>query len=397
MKRDRSGGIITVVHGATIIKGFLSVLVMMVLLFSIIGVMTSLRPEYRLSSESVNAMTDQISGKMLYSLLANENHYFFSVLPEGKSSSKITQQVLKLSTNISLDDPRSLLGRELPGFSIFDSEILVAGEGTNYTNMPYESSPPNDILNDKQEAATQNLAEIVEPTKEPVQPPAMTTNGKKVVYIYNTHNRESFLPYLKGVIDPNLAYHSQINITKLGSRLLQDLESKGIGSSLEKTDIQANLNKKGMSYTQSYQESRSIAVSAMGNNRDLDYLIDIHRDSKRKNNTTITINGKQYAKIAFVIGSNNPNPEKNIELATKLHHAIEEKYPGLSRGVLKQGGKGRNGVYNQDLSTNAMLIEVGGVDNTFEEMYLTIDAFANVFSEFYWDAKEVSAPVTEKK
>ncbi|MFJ7974989.1 stage II sporulation protein P [Peribacillus sp. NPDC096379] len=397
MKRNRSGGIITVVHGATIIKGFLSVLVMMVLLFSIIGVMTSLRPEYRLSSESVNAMTDQISGKMLYSLLANENHYFFSALPEGKSSSNITQQVLKLSANISLDDPRSLLGRELPGFSIFDSEILVAGEGTNYTNMPYESSPPNDVLNDEREASIQNLDGIVEPAKEPVKTPAMTTDGKKVVYIYHSHNRESFLPYLKDVTAPNLAYHSQINITKLGLKLLQDLESKGIGSSLEKTDVQANLNKKGLKYTKSYQESRSIAVSAMDNNRDLDYLIDIHRDSKRKKNTTITINGKQYAKIAFVIGSNNPNPEKNIALATKLHHAIEKKYPGLSRGVLKQGGKGNNGVYNQDLSGNAMLLEVGGVDNTFEEMYLTIDAFANVFSEFYWDAKEVNVPVTEKK
>ena len=36
-----------------------------------------------------------------------------------------------------------------------------------------------------------------------------------------------------------------------------------------------------------------------------------------------------------------------------------------------------------------MLIEIGGVDNTFEEMYLTADAFADVFSEFYWDAKAV--------
>ena len=40
---------------------------------------------------------------------------------------------------------------------------------------------------------------------------------------------------------------------------------------------------------------------------------------------------------------------------------------------------GNNGVYNQDLSDNAMLIEIGGVDNTFEEMYLTVDAFADVF------------------
>ena len=99
--------------------------------------------------------------------------------------------------------------------------------------------------------------------------------------------------------------------------------------------------------------------------------------------------GKSYAKIAFVIGRNNPNYEKNAALANKLHQAIEKKYPGLSRGVMKQGGAGHNGVYNQDLSSNALLIEIGGVDNTFEEMYLTVDVFADVFSEFYWDAKAV--------
>ena len=68
---------------------------------------------------------------------------------------------------------------------------------------------------------------------------------------------------------------------------------------------------------------------------------------------------------------------------------MEEKYPGLSRGIIKHNSSGNNSVYNQDLSNKAMLIEIGGVDNTFEEMYLTADAFADVFSEFYWDAKAV--------
>ena len=119
-----------------------------------------------------------------------------------------------------MDDPRSLLGRELPGFSIFDNEILVAGEGTNYTNMPYESSPPLDVLNEERDASLQNLDEIEEPEKKyKDQPTQHTTNGRKVVEIYHSHNRESYLPYLKGVTNPNLAYHSEINITKLGARI----------------------------------------------------------------------------------------------------------------------------------------------------------------------------------
>ncbi|MGE8017907.1 stage II sporulation protein P [Peribacillus frigoritolerans] len=397
MKRRNSPGIITAIHGSTIIKTFLGILALLLFVFSVSGVMTSLRPEYRISSNSVHTVANQFSGKMLFSMLANENHYLFNALPEGKQESIITNQLIKVSTNISLEDPRSLLGRELPGFSIFDNEILVAGEGTNYTNMPYESSPPVDVLNEERDASLQNLDEIKEPDKGVNNQPNQTTNGRKVVEIYHSHNRESYLPYLKGVTDPDLAYHSKINITKLGERMVEDLADKGIGSSLDKTDIMGNLNNKGLNYAKSYQESRKSVQTALANNKDLEYLIDIHRDSKRKKHTTITIRGKEYAKIAFVIGGNNPNYEKNAALANKLHKALEKKYPGISRGVMKQGGSSHNGIYNQDLSGNAMLIEVGGVDNTFEEMYLTVDAFTEVFSEFYWDAKAVDNPTGDSE
>ncbi|MFA1711609.1 stage II sporulation protein P [Peribacillus frigoritolerans] len=397
MKRRNSPGIITAIHGSTIIKTFLGILALLLFVFSVSGVMTSLRPEYRISSNSVHTVANQFSGKMLFSMLANENHYLFNALPGGKQESIITNQLIKVSTNISLEDPRSLLGRELPGFSIFDNEILVAGEGTNYTNMPYESSPPVDVLNEERDASLQNLDEIEEPEKGVADQPKQTTNGRKVVEIYHSHNRESYLPYLKGVTNPDLAYHSKINITKLGERMVEDMADKGIGSSLDKTDIMGNLNNKGLNYAKSYQESRKSVQTALANNKDLEYIIDIHRDSKRKKHTTININGKDYAKIAFVVGGNNPNFEKNAALANKLHKALEKKYPGISRGVMKQGGAGHNGVYNQDLSGNAMLLEIGGVDNTFEEMYLTVDAFTEVFSEFYWDAKAVDNPTGDSE
>ena len=236
---------------------------------------------------------------MLFSLLANENHYFFSVLPEGGESLNLSKGLLKLSTNISLDDPRSLLGRELPGFSIFDNEILVAGEGTDYTNMPYESSPPRDVLNEEKDATLQNVDQIEESKPEIKEPPAQTTNGRKVVEIYHTHNRESFLPYLKGVTNPDLAFHSKINITKLGQHLQNDLVDKGIGASFDSTDIMAVLNNKGLNYSKSYEESRKEVESAMATNKDLDYFIDIHRDSRRKKDTTITFNGKIICKNCF--------------------------------------------------------------------------------------------------
>ena len=132
--------------------------------------------------------------------------------------------------------------------------------------------------------------------------PSNTTGDRDVVYVYFSHNRESFLPYLQGVTNPNHAYHSQVNVTNIGDKLKEELEKVGIGTVVDKTDIEAKLKEKGLSFARSYQESRTVVEAAVTQNRDLNYLIDIHRDSRRKKDTTIEINGKTYAKLAFVIG-----------------------------------------------------------------------------------------------
>ena len=101
MKRRYSPGIITVVHGTTIIRSFLVVFVLLLFVFSLSAIMTSLKPEYRLSSNSIHTVTNQFTGKMLFTLLANENQYFFSALPEGQEAPNISRELFTLSTNIS--------------------------------------------------------------------------------------------------------------------------------------------------------------------------------------------------------------------------------------------------------------------------------------------------------
>lgn len=391
MKKFRGQGIVVTVHATSIVKVAVAFMLFLLLIFSVSGLMTSLKPEYRLSSSSVNNVATNMTGEWLYQLMGLENHYFLQTLPEGSHTPKVTNLMFKLSTNINLDDPRSLLGRELPGFSLFDGKIIVAGEGTNYTNLPIESAPPIEVLKAEQEAALQNTDSIDSGTGSTgTEKPPLTTGERKVVYVYFTHNRESYLPYLKGVTDPDSAYHSQINVMNIGDKLKEQLESRGIGTSVEKEDIQANLNKKGLGYGQSYQESRPVVQAAMAGNSELQYLIDIHRDSKRKDMTTKVINGQSYAKLVFVVGAEHSNYESNLKLATELHELLQKKYPGLSRGVIEKKGAGTNGKFNQDLSEKAVLIEFGGVDNTFEELYRSSDALADVFSEYYWQAEKVN-------
>ncbi|MBB6445966.1 stage II sporulation protein P [Bacillus benzoevorans] len=396
MKSQKFDRVMIAVKGTSIVKAVIGFILFLLLIFSVSGLLTSLNPQYRPASNSVNSAASNITGEMLYHLMGWENHYFLDGLPAEALTPKLSAYLFKLTTNINLDDPRSLLGRELPAFSLFDTEILVAGEGTNYTNMPIESAPPMEILHAEQEAALQNIEglESGSGTESPESPPN-STGDRKVVYVYFTHNRESFLPYLEGVTNPNLAFHSQLNVTRIGDKLKEELEKRGIGTVVDKTDVQANLSKKGWSYVQSYQESREIVEAAVSGDRDLTYLIDIHRDSRRKQHTSIMINGKSYAKLAFIVGGEHANYEKNLAFANQLHDLLQQKYNGLSRGTFTKAGAGTNGKFNQDLSEHAILVEFGGVDNTFEELNRSAEALADVVSEYYWQAEKVNQPVSE--
>ncbi|MEK5325104.1 stage II sporulation protein P [Aeribacillus sp. FSL M8-0254] len=368
-----------------ILAGFFLIIFM----FFITGLLTSIKIEYRPASSSIHEITGNINGRMFLHLLNFENRYFSQGLEESKPDFSVSSVLFQLTTSINPDDPRSLLGRELPGFTLFDGDIIVAGEGTNYTNMPIESAPPTEVLLEEREASIDKL-EDVEGEEKPKQSPNLTTNGKKVVFIYHTHTTESYYPLLNGAKSP---FHSKANVTLVGEKFGQELEERGIGAVVDKTNFQTVLNEKKWKYYKSYDVSRPVVQEALASNRDLQYIFDIHRDSQKRDKTTITINGKSYAKIAFVIGGNNPNADKNKKIAQNLHKLFEKKYPGLSRGVFSKKGEGVNGVYNQDLSENSLLIEFGGVDNNMEELSRTVEAVANIFSEYYWQAEKVSGSV----
>lgn len=361
-------------------------LMSVIILFIFIGVLTTISPAYRFSSQTISEWTSKIESSTFLYLLGLENRAFQQAYPKDEALPQLSTTIFQLATSVKPNDPRSLLGHELPGFSAFDTKIVIAGEGTDYTNLPFESAPPlEEILKDRQ-------AKMDEPPEEKqVKKDTPSTGKRDVVYIYSSHSRESFLPQLPEVTDPDQAYHSKVNITMVGDRFNKALQANGIGASVEKTDIMKVLNDKGWDFAQSYKASREVVQEAFSSNKDIQYLFDLHRDASPRKKTTITINGKDYAKIMFVVGAENPNYEKNLAFASKLQDLIDEKQPGLSRGVITKKGAGTNGIFNQDLSENSLLIEFGGVYNNLEELYRTADILADIFSEFYWDAEKVDA------
>jgi stage II sporulation protein P len=392
MRSYKASNYVVAINMSTILKGMLIFVVGLLSVFSITGILTSLNPEYRITSNSLNQAASNVKGDALYKILALENRSFNQILTEEEQAlPNFSSLLFQVATNVSFEDPRSFLGRELPGFSIFDGDILVAGEGTDFTNMPIESVPPPEALEAGNEAPLKNVENFNESDQKSgdVSPP-LSTGDKKTVHLYFTHTRESYLPYLEGVTNPDSAMHSEVNVTKVGDMVKKHLEGLGIGTTIDKTDVIANLNNKGLDYWAAYQESRPLVQAAMTSNKDLLYLVDIHRDSQRRAVTTGTINGKSYAKLAFVVGEEHPNYEQNLKVATELHKLLEANYKGISRGVIAKRGSGTNGKFNQDLSSNAMLLEFGGVDNTFEELERSAQAFAEVFAEYYWQAEKVN-------
>ncbi|MET3699304.1 stage II sporulation protein P [Bacillus oleivorans] len=390
MKPYRRQSPFITIQGIHIVKAVGIFVIVMFLLFSLSGVITKLNDSFRLSSLNVHNAVADLNIEMVYAVMGTENRYFLEGLPKSEQKISLAKPLIAMATNIEFEDPTSFLGRELPGLYAYQQKVIAPRDGSDYTDMPIESTPSiKEIEKDVPVKNTEDIdpAPAVEDT---APPPEQTTGEKDVVYIYSAHNRESFLPHLEGVTDPDLAYHSEVNITKVGDRLKEELEQRGIGTAVDKTDIYGKIINDGLDYTESYDIARPVVQEALAANRDVSYVMDIHRDAQPRGKTTIEINGKTYAQIMFVIGRENPNFEKNKRIAEELHNRLNEVYPGISRKVVSKAGTGVDGVYNQDLLGNALLIEMGGYENNFEELYNTAEAFAEVFSEYYWQAEAVN-------
>ncbi|MEK0314839.1 stage II sporulation protein P [Cohnella sp. 56] len=211
-----------------------------------------------------------------------------------------------------------------------------------------------------------------------VQAPA---SGRQV-YIYHTHNRESWKNVAtqtngSSIDDP------KINITLVGDRLGTALQKRGVSALVADDDITERLALNNLGFSQSYTESRKIVQTAMKTNESLGYFFDIHRDGDvPRKQTTVTLGGKTYARVLFVIGMGNADYKANKQFAEALHERLDKKYPGLSRGVLMKDKAHGDGEYNQSLSPRSMLLEVGGANNTLQESLNTADAFADIFAAY---------------
>jgi len=278
-----------------------------------------------------------------------------------------------------------------PNTLLFLTELPVAtskkmqltGSENNLTNNLTKLEP---LISESSFPTELTIPSQVTKTEEVKSTQALTTNGREVVFIYHTHNRESFLPELKNVKSANNAYDEEINITLVGKKIGEELDNLGIANEVSAKDYW-NM----VSYPLSYTKSKEAVKEVLARNKDVTFIFDIHRDSQRRELTTQTIDGVTYSKVYLIIGKSNKNHAKNLAFAKKINDKLNEKSPGLSRGInFVETREGTNGEFNQSLFPNSVLIEIGGVENTLEEEYRTAKILAEVIAELYWDAEQVS-------
>ncbi len=193
------------------------------------------------------------------------------------------------------------------------------------------------------------------------------TNGREpVVLIYHTHTSESFESEDRSWCDTT--YQSKTtdpekNVVAVGDRICAELEAAGIPY------IHDTLIHDWPSYTDAYDSSRRTVSQLLAHYPSVKIVLDIHRDGiEREDGTRVApvaeINGKEAAQIMIISGCDDgtmdmPNYLKNFRFACKLQSAAESLFPGLTRPMLFDYRH-----YNQDLSTGALLVEVGSHGNS---------------------------------
>lgn len=301
-----------------------------------------------------------------YSMQNNQkinNEQFINFLINGGSIEKfdnlkltsLVNKTMNLILNIDFTKPVSLLNNTVLGQKK-DKKV------SNDIELEY-----NDDYS--------NLEELKE-VSEYIEDPNPIDINNPIVYIYNTHQLENYNNKNLDIygITPNVLMASYI--------LKEKLNKMGISTIVEDTNISDFLNINGWDYSSSYKATRLLILDKKSKYPSLKYFIDIHRDSVNKDATTTTIDGKNYAKVMFVVGLEHDNYEKNLNNTTKINDLVSKYYPGLSRGIYKKEGINVDGIYNQDLSENSILIELGGVDNNIEEVFNTIEALSKVLNYF---------------
>lgn len=212
-------------------------------------------------------------------------------------------------------------------------------------------------------------------------------SGGPQILIYHTHTTEGYIRNLQEFDDKSVSSFSTDN-TRNVVRAGHELDVLLSGQYGFKTIH--NSTQHHYPSSQAYSNSLKTIQNVVKGNPSVKLSIDIHRDGlsldQGKLRLTQKVNGKDCAKIMFVVGTDatgsNPGWEDNLRLAILLQEKLETIAPGLTRHISIRSGR-----YNQQVCENALLMEFGGDGNTIDEIKESCKYVAEAMNYVLGDAK----------
>lgn len=203
-------------------------------------------------------------------------------------------------------------------------------------------------------------------------------NGRALMYF--THSHEAFAPILRAKEGKAAVSHSKENIMNLGEAFSSHFAMNGITLDVLDYDNAGQMSKNGVPHSRAYKAIRPHVQKQIQADA-YSLVLDVHRDSLGRNRTTLEHADGPYAKVYFVIGEDHRGHEANRQLAERISARMNELVPGISKGIFRKSGHGVDGIYNQDLGPNVLLVEMGGTENTEEELNRTAAIVAKASAE----------------
>lgn len=206
----------------------------------------------------------------------------------------------------------------------------------------------------------------------------VNTDNKNVI-IFHTHTCESYTQTENCRYEESGNYRTtnlEYNVSKVGDELGKYLTNYGFNVIHNKTyhDYPA--------YNGSYGRSLKTVSDILSKNK-ANIIIDLHRDAMNDETYApkVKIGDEYVSQIMFVIGTDgsglkHDNWKQNLEFAIKVQQKGNELYPGLFKPIIL-----RNARYNQNLSSEAVIVEFGATGNTLEEATGASKYLAKVLSE----------------
>ncbi len=172
------------------------------------------------------------------------------------------------------------------------------------------------------------------------QQPAQGEEEKRPVALFHTHSGESYVPS-----DGRPHIEGNGGVTKVGEAMARRLRDENVPVIHDRTSHDPQ-------DAMAYDRSRRTVAELLQKNPIA--LIDIHRDAVPAEEYEKWIDGEKVTKVQFVVGRQNPNMQASDAFARQVKAEVDQKYPGLVKGIFYGSGK-----YNQDMAPRLLLIEVG--------------------------------------